>query len=226
MRPSYISGTSCSNRRARNSGAVRDRRMRGLLLRMSTSATTARTASPFRKKSPGICWSRGMISSLSSSSTSRISRFQIWYTSAEMISPTRSLYLRYRASFSSSMILPARFWRMDSTLRRPKSASLISSETSSPTSKSSSMRRASLRAISATGSSTSPSSTISRLCQISRSPFSGLMMMSKLSSAPYFLMIMLRNTSSRMPIIVSRSMLFNSLNSRKESIRFTVSIIA
>ncbi len=68
--------------------------MRGWLFRISTAATTALMDSPFLKKSLLIWFSRGNTNSLSSSSTSRISRFQIWYTSAEMISPTRSLYFR------------------------------------------------------------------------------------------------------------------------------------
>ena len=60
-----------------------------------------------------------------------------------------------------------------------------------------------------------------RLRQISKSPFSGLMMMSKLESSPYFLRIMARNTSSKMPIMTSRSMFLNSLNSLKESTKFS-----
>ena len=184
MRPSKISGTSCSNRRSRNSGAVRDRMMRGLLFRISTSATTARTVSPFLKKSPGIWCSRGITTSLSSSSTRRISRFQIWYTSAVTTSPTRSRYFSYNASFSKSITRPAKFWRSANTFRRPNCSSLISSETSSPTSKSSSIFKASDNAICEFSSSTSPSGTISRLRQISKSPLSGLMMMSKFSSSP------------------------------------------
>ena len=69
-------------------------------------------------------------------------------------------------------------------------------------------------------SSTSPSLTISRLRQISKSPFSGLMMMSKFSSDPYFLMIMFRKTSSKIAINVSLSTFLNSLNSANDSSKF------
>ena len=99
-----------------------------------------------------------------------------------MISPTFSVYLLNRLAFSRSMIREARFCRSDSTARRPKSASLISSATSSPTSYVESILRASVSEICWFGFTTVPSSTIVRLRHISRSPFSGLMITSKFSS--------------------------------------------
>ena len=70
----------------------------------------------------------------------------------------------------------------------PKSINLTSSETSSPTSKSGSILRASVSDISSFGSSTSPSSTTIRFLHISKSPLSGLIIISKLSSEPNFLL--------------------------------------
>ena len=116
---------------------------------------------------------------------------------------------------------PTRFWRRERTARRPKDSSKISSETSSPTSKSASILRASSSEICSLESSTASLATISRLRQISRSPFSGLMIKSKFSSEPNFLIIIFLNTSSRMAIMVSLSKFLKSLNSRNESIRFS-----
>ena len=55
-------------------------------------------------------------------------------TSPETISPTRSRYLLYKASCSSSRILLASVWRSVSIALRPKLAKSIFSLTSSPTS--------------------------------------------------------------------------------------------
>src|SRR5688572_28540858 len=62
------------------------------------------------------------------------------------------------------------------------------------------------------------SSTISRLRQISRSPFSTFRIMSKLSSVPHFFLIMVRTTSSRIRIMVGRSMFLNFANSANDSL--------
>src|SRR5690606_32165589 len=127
-------------------------------------------------------------------------------------------------SFSSSMMRLWRFCFKERMLRRPKSGIFTSWLTSSPTSKSGSIFSASLRGICNPSSSTSPSGTISRFSQISRSPLSGLMMMSNLASSPYLRFTTPRNTSSRMPIMVTRSMFLMSLNSEKDSMRFMVLI--
>ena len=109
--------------------------------------------------------------------------------------------------------------------RRPKSESLTSSDTSSPTSKSGSIFRAAVSSISSFSSSTCPSSTTIRLRQISKSPLSGLIMMSKLSSVPNFRLSVLRNTSSKMAMRVTRSISLSSLNSENDSINARFSIV-
>ena len=111
-----------------------------------------------------------------------------------------------------------RFWRNAKIARRPKSLILISSETSSPTSKSGSILRAAERAICWLSLVTASSSTTTRLRKICRSPLSGLMMISKLSSEPYFFLRVLRKTSSKIAIKVSRLMSLSSLNSENDSI--------
>ena len=126
---------------------------------------------------------------------------------------------------SCSWIRATRFWRSANTERLPKSASFTSSETSSPTSKSGSIFWASESSISSLGSSTSPFSTTMRLRHISKSPLSGLIIISKLSSVPYFFFKVLRNTSSRIDINVTRSINFSSLNSENDSIRARFSIL-
>ena len=82
---------SCSNKRSKNSGAVRDNTMRGLLFFISTAETTARMVSPFLKKSPGIWFSRHHHFIVFVVNEEDFA-LQIWYTSAETTSPTRSLY--------------------------------------------------------------------------------------------------------------------------------------
>jgi len=109
--------------------------------------------------------------------------------------------------------------------RRPKSRSFISSESSSPTSKSGSVFMASDKATWAFGSVTSLSSTMIRFLQISRSPLSIFTMISKLSDEPNLFESICLNTSSRMRIMVSRSMFLNSLNSEKVSTKLICSIL-
>ena len=139
-------------------------------------------------------------------------------------SPSSSLNCLKILVESCSWILATRFWRKVKIERRPRSTNFTSSETSSPTSKSGSIFWASLNSISWLGSSTSPSATTIRLRQISKSPLSGLMMMSKLSSEPNLRFKVLRKTSSKMTISVTRSMSFSSLNSENESINAKFSI--
>ena len=78
IRPSKTSGTSISNSFSRKRGEVRDRMMLGVPFTISTRSTTARTESPFLKKSAEICSAFGRMSSLPSSSITSISFFQTW----------------------------------------------------------------------------------------------------------------------------------------------------
>ena len=126
---------------------------------------------------------------------------------------------------SCSWIRAMRFCRRERIERRPKSESFTSSDTSSPTSKSGSIFRASVNSISSFSSSTSPSFTTMRLRQISKSPLSGLIMISKLSSVPNLRLSVLRNTSSSMAIRVTRSISLSSLNSENDSINARFSIL-
>ena len=119
---------------------------------------------------------------------------------------------------SYSCILEIKFWRSAKIARLPRSLILISSETSSPTSKSGSIFLATDSAISWLSLVTAPSSTTMRFLNICRSPLSGLIMMSKLSSEPYFFFRVLRKTSSKIAIRVSRLISLSSLNSEKDSI--------
>jgi len=160
-----------------------------------------------------------------SSSSTRISFFHTWYTSPVIISPIFSLYFRKILFFSYSWILEIRFCRIDRISLRPKLGNLISSDNSSPTSKSGSILTASERGTSRISSSTLPSSTMILFLQISRSPLSMLTMISKLSADPNLFASMCLKTSSRMIIIVSLSMFLNSLNSEKVSTKFNCSIL-
>ncbi len=76
INPSNTSGTSCSNNLSRNKEEVRDKMIRGFPFTISTRKTTARTVSPFLKKSEGICSFLGRINSLPSSSITSVSFFQ------------------------------------------------------------------------------------------------------------------------------------------------------
>ena len=110
--------------------AVRDRMIRGLLLRMSTSATTARTASPCGRSRRDLLVAGHDQLVVVVVDEQDFPLPDLVHLGGDDLADA-VLVLAVQASFSSSITLPARFWRMDSTLRRPKSASLISSETSS-----------------------------------------------------------------------------------------------
>jgi len=68
MSPSAISGISCSKRRSKNRGEVRERIIAGLLPLKSTDSMIPLIVSPFLKKSEGICLSLGKRISFPSSS--------------------------------------------------------------------------------------------------------------------------------------------------------------
>ena len=225
INPSYTSGTSFSKSLSKKTGEVRDKITFGFPLIMSTRWTIDLTESPFLKRSFEICSPLGSINSLPSLSIKRISRPRIWYTSAEMISPTCSSYLLNRMSFSRSLMRWISVWRAIWTARLPNSSSSIFSYTSSPTSKSGSIFWASERLIlSKSQISSELSSTISRILKISKSPLSALMVTSKFSSDSNFLRIIALNTSSRIRIMVGRSTFLDLANSAKDSIKIFASI--
>ena len=80
--------------------------------------------------------------------------------------------------------------------------------------------------LSASQISSESSSTISRKRQISRSPLSALTITSKFSSEPYRFLIMFRKTSSRIRIIVGRSMFFCLAKSANDSMSVEASIFS
>ena len=125
------------------------------------------------------------------------------------------------ASFCKSRIFEASVWRNFKIARRPNFSKCTSSVISSPTSKSGSVFRASDKETCKLLSVTAPSSTISRLRHISKSPFVGFTITSKFSSVPNIFANTLRKDSSSTLIIVVISMFFNSLNSAKVSTMLT-----
>ena len=197
----------------------------GLAFTISTSLITARTESPFLKKSAGICSVLGNNNSFPSSSNTKVSFFQTWYTSPLTISPTRSLYFLNISSFSNSNTLETKVWRAAKIALRPKLSKVICSMNSSPTSMSGSIFLTSANSISKSSSSEKPSSITIRVRQISKSPLSGFTITSQFSSVPKRLRNMLRNTSSNTLITVGRSMFLKSLNSWKESIKLMLLIL-
>ena len=108
----------------------------------------------------------------------------------------------------------------------PKSSILISSATSSPTSKSSSIFFASVNLIlSKSHMSSELSSTISLNLIISKSPLSAFITISKLSSCSNFFFIIALKTSCNILIIVGLSTFFCLANSVNVCISTLVSII-
>ena len=125
---------------------------------------------------------------------------------------------------SCSCIFEIKFCLNAKIERRPSCISFTSSETSSPTSKSSSIFLASVNDISSLGSITSWSATTTLFLQISKSPLSGFTIISKLSSLPYFFFRAFLKTSSSIAIRVTLSICLSSLNSENESINAKFSI--
>ena len=173
-----------------------------------------------------ICSDRGRDISFPSTSTNRTSLLNVWYISPVITSPTRSSYLLIITSFSKSLTLCISVCFAKITALLPKSSILISSATSSPISKSSSIFLASDRVIlSKSQISSELSSTISLNLIISRSPLSALITISKFSSNSNFFFIIALKTSCNILIIVGLSTFFCLANSVKVCISTLVSII-
>ena len=158
IRPSSISGTSSSNSRTRNSGAMRDRMSCGPLAVRSIFITYARMRSPTRSISFWISWSRGITPSMRPDSTMMLPR------SIRLTVPVKRLSSRSRKSLricsrSASRIFCRITCFAACAPMRPNSIGSSGSSTTSPSLSSGSRSAASVIAIWCAGSSCSSSGT-------------------------------------------------------------------